>query len=69
MITKKRNFYEQQNLQLSNKKAIKYLKWKPTYTVKESVELTVEWYLRVLKNKEDPKKVTSDQIDQYTRDS
>ena len=69
MITKKRNFYEQQNLQLSNKKAIKYLKWKPTYTVKESVEMTVEWYLRVLKNKEDPKKVTSDQIDQYTRDS
>ena len=31
--------------------------------------MTVEWYLRVLKNKEDPKKVTSDQIDQYTRDS
>jgi len=66
---KKNNFYEQQNLQLNIKKAEKYLKWKPTYNIKNSVKMTVDWYFRVLQNKEDPKKVTSDQIDRYTHDS
>ncbi len=69
MKIKKNNFYEQQNLQLNIKKAEKYLKWKPTYNIKNSVKMTVDWYFRVLQNKEDPKKVTSDQIDRYTHDS
>ena len=51
------------------KKAEKHLKWKPTYNIKNSVKMTIEWYYRVLQNKEDPKKVTSDQIDQYSHDS
>jgi len=66
---KKNNFYEQQNLQLNIKKSEKYLKWKPTYNIKNSVKMTVDWYFRVLHKKEDPEKVTSDQIDQYTNDS
>lgn len=69
MKIKKNNFYEQQNLQLNIKKAGKYLKWKPTYNIKNSVKMTIEWYYRVLQKKEDPKKVTSDQIDQYSHDS
>ena len=69
MKIKKNNFYEQQNLQLNIKKAEKYLKWHPTYNIKNSVKMTVDWYFRVLQNREDPKKVTSDQIDQYTNDN
>ena len=69
MKIKKNNFYEQQNLQLNIKKAEKFLKWSPTYNIKNSVKMTIEWYFKVLQNKENPKKVTSDQIDKYTYDS
>ena len=50
-------------------KAKKNLKWKPTYDVKESVNVTVDWYYKVLNNKEDPITVTNDQIDQYMYDN
>jgi len=69
MKIKKNNFFEQQNLQLNIKKAKKHLKWYPTYNIKNSVKMTVDWYFRVLQKREDPKKVTSDQIDQYTNDN
>ena len=66
---KKRGFYEQANLQLNIKKAIIKLKWKPTYNIRESVQITTEWYKRVFKYKEKPESVTSDQIDRYMNDS
>jgi len=69
ILVKKNKFYEQQNLQLNIEKSMKYLKWKPTYNIKDSIKITVDWYYRVLKNKEDPTKVTLDQILQYTNDS
>ena len=67
--TKRNNYYEQENLQLNIKKAKKYLKWNPTYSIKSSVKMTTEWYLRVIKNNESPEKVTSDQIEKYMHDS
>ena len=69
MKIKKVKFYEQENLQLNINKAQKKLKWKPTYNVKKSVELTADWYFRVINLKEDPEKVTEDQIQKYIHDS
>jgi len=68
-IETNKKFYEHHNLQLDIKKAKNYLKWKPTYDVVESVNVTVDWYYRVLENKEDPIEVTNDQIDQYMHDN
>ena len=69
MKVKKVKYYEQENLQLNIKKAQEILKWSPTYNVKKSVEITAEWYLRVLNLKESPEKVTQDQIEKYIDDS
>jgi len=57
------------NLQLNIDKAKKILKWTPTYNIKHSIKLTVEWYKRVTIKKEDPTKVTEDQIKEYMHDS
>ena len=69
MKIKKNNFYEQQNLQLNINKSQNFLKWKPIYDIKNSIKITIDWYFRVLQNKEDPNKVTLDQIEQYFNDS
>ncbi len=69
LISKKKNFYEQKNLQLNINKAKKILKWFPTYNIKQSVKLTVEWYFEVLEKKNSPIKVTSEQIKKYMNDS
>ena len=68
-VKKNKKFYEHHYLQLDIKKAKKYLKWKPTYDAKESVNVTVDWYYRVLNNKENPIMVTNEQIDQYMYDN
>ena len=69
MLTKKNNFYEQVNLQLNSSKAKKFLKWTPTYSIKNGVKMTTEWYLRVCKKKENPEIVTTSQIKKYMHDS
>ena len=69
LIAKKNNFYEQANLQLNINKAKKYLRWRPTYNIKESVKITVDWYFKVLQQKESPSKVTNNQIRKYMHDS
>ena len=61
----KNKLYEQENLQLDSSKAIKLLKWKPTYSIKESVKVTTEWYYKVLKLNKKPSEVTNNQIDDY----
>jgi len=66
---KKNKFYEQENLQLNSNKAKKYLNWKPTYNIKQSVKFTTDWYFKVIRNGECPKKVTNDQIKKYMYDS
>ena len=63
--SKNNKFYEQRNLQLDINKAKKKLKWHPTYSVRDSVKITTEWYLRVYVNKEDPFVVTNQQIRDY----
>ena len=68
-LLKKNNFYEQINLQLNSNKAKKKLNWKPTYSIKEGVKMTTEWYWRTNKNKENPEIVTQNQIEKYMNDS
>lgn len=65
LIAKKNSFYEQANLQLNINKAKRYLKWSPTYNIKESVKITVDWYHQVLQQKKSPSKVTDNQIKKY----
>ena len=66
---KKKNFYEQTNLQLNISKAKKYLKWSPTYNIKKSVYVTIEWYKKILLYKKNPEEVTKNQIKKYMNDS
>ena len=68
-VEENKKFHEHHYLQLDIRKAKKYLRWKPTYDVKKSVNVTVDWYYKVLNNKEDPIVVTNDQIDQYMYDN
>ncbi len=66
-IVHKRNFkyYEQKNLQLNISKAKEKLKWKPYYSIYQSVLATTNWYKKVYIEKKSPKKVTLDQIIEY----
>ncbi len=68
-IQKSKKFHEDHYLQLDIEKAKKYLKWKPVYDVEKSVHVTIDWYHKVFKNKENSIDVTNDQIDQYISDN
>ena len=58
----KKKFYEQKNLQLNINKAKKKLKWFPNLTISESINLTCEWYYKVLNKKVSAYNITIDQI-------
>jgi CDP-glucose 4,6-dehydratase len=62
---KNQKYYEQTNLQLNIEKSIKILKWKPKYTITKSVQLTAEWYKKVLIEKFSVEKITKKQIKDY----
>ena len=66
-ITFKKNqkYYEQTNLQLNIEKSMKILKWKPRYTIAKSVQITAEWYKKVLTEKFSVEKITEKQIKDY----
>ncbi len=66
-IIHKRNikYYEQKNLQLNISKAKQRLKWKPYYSIYQSVLATTDWYKKVYIEKKSPKKITIDQIIEY----
>ena len=66
---KKVKYYEQKNLQLDIKKAKNNLNWYPTYSVKNGVKITTEWYKDVYKLKKDPFKVTNNQIIGYMNEN
>ena len=66
---KKIKISEQKNLQLNIHKAKKKLKWKPTYSMKKSVKVTIEWYKNVLQKKNSPKDITNKQIEEYFSES
>ena len=65
IIFKKQKFYEQINLQLNINKSQEILKWKPKLSILESVDFTVEWYKKVLIEKEDIIKITKYQINKF----
>ena len=66
---RKNNFYEQVNLQLNSEKSKKLLKWKPTYSIKNGTVMTTDWYKRVYLDKQNPSKVTVEQLTKYMDDS
>ena len=66
-FNKKNQFYEQENLQLNISKAKHKLKWKPNYSVKQSVKVTTEWYKKILIGKKHPLEITTEQINKYMK--
>ena len=66
---KKKKFYEQQNLQLDIKKAKNKLHWSPTYNIENSIKITTEWYLKVLKQRKKPIDVTNQQLESYMNEN
>jgi len=69
-ITFKKNqkYYEQTNLQLNIDKSISILKWQPKYSIMKSVQVTVDWYKKVLIEKISVEKITEKQIRDYMND-
>ena len=63
----KKKFYEQENLQLNIYKSKKILKWKPKYSIKESVNITVSWYKNILQKKMKIEEITLKQINDYMK--
>lgn len=68
-ILKSKKFKEQKNLQIDSTKAKKKLKWKITYSTKEAISVTSEWYSEVFRNKNNPLVVTLKQINEYMKKS
>ena len=68
-INKKKQFYEQENLQLDINKSKKILKWYPKYSIDQSVKRTVDWYKYVyLNGPKNAEKITYEQIQSYMND-
>ena len=65
--TNKNKFHEQQNLQIDSSKAKKFLGWKTTYNTKKAVEVTTEWYSKILRSKKSAEDVTNQQIKEYMK--
>ena len=62
-------YYEQVNLQLNIEKSIKILKWKPNYSISQSIKTTTEWYKNVIKKEYSPEDITKKQILEFMNDS
>ena len=62
---KNNNFYERKHLRIDAKKAKKNLNWFSTYDIKNTVKITTEWYLKVLKRGVNPRNITDEQIENY----
>lgn len=61
---KKFKIFESKYLNINSKKAYKKLKWRPELTIKNAVNLTVDWY-KYFRNKKDLFDLTSRQVEQY----
>ena len=48
-------------------KSKRILKWKPKFSIKESVDITIDWYRKVLKKEKTPEQITENQIKTYMR--
>ncbi len=63
-IDKKFNFKESGLLKLNCKKASKILDWRPYLNTKQSINLTIDWYIDYI-NKKDIEELTLNQINNY----
>ena len=66
-VKRNKKIYEQTNLQLNIEKSKKILKWKPKFSIKERVNITIDWYRKVLKKQKTPEQITENQIKAYMR--
>lgn len=67
-ISKKKDFKENILLNLNNKKAKKYINWKPKLNFHETIKLTIDWYkCYSLKDKKLIYKKSVDQINFYKK--
>lgn len=67
-LDNKNNPHEANLLKLDISKAKFYLKWSPIYNVNNSVNKTLEWYMRYYEN-EDMHEYTLNQIDEYEKEA
>ena len=68
-INKRKQFYEQENLQLNITKAKEILNWSPKYSIDQSIRLTVEWYKFVYINgSKFAEEISKKQIQLYMND-
>ncbi len=63
--TTNNKFHETKVLQIDSTKAKNKLSWYPSYNIAQAVNVTSKWYLEVEKEKTDPIKITSQQINDY----
>lgn len=67
-IKKKKNQpKEQQILQLNLDKSMQKLKWKPIFSLDETIEATIYWYKEVFLNRKNPLKISENQINLYQK--
>ena len=62
---KNQKYCVQKNLKLNIDKSVKILKWVPKYSITKSVQITTEWYKKVLIEKFSAEKITKKQINDY----
>jgi len=58
---------EQQILQLNLDKSMQKLKWKPIFSLEETIQATIYWYKEVFLNKKNPLKISEQQIEIYQK--
>ena len=64
-IDKSKNFIEKAYLDIDSNKSKEILDWHPTYDIEHAINLTVEWYNDIIKNKLQPADKTIQQIEIY----
>jgi len=62
---KKNSLHEAKHLRLDSSKITNMLKWKPTYSIEESMNETIDWYLMYKNNKKLLHDYTVSQIENY----
>ena len=64
-IDKRKNFIEKAYLNIDSNKSNKILGWQPKYEIEEAINITIEWYDDIIRNKLHPTDKTIQQIQSY----
>ena len=64
-IDKRETFIEKTYLDINSNKSKEILDWHPTYKIEDAINLTVEWYNDIFKNRFQPTDKTIQQIQSY----